>query len=299
LCAQKNFEQWNNALRARDFAKASSLYSATDLSFLPTMSSEFIRDAPSTQRYFADFIQRLPEGKITDDYVVRVEDDAYLHSGMYTFMTGPEQRRTPVQARFTYMWQQVSGTWKIIHHHSSVVPGSVIKHDLYDVAHENFNKWNQFLQDKDYERVASLYSEDDLSFLPTISPKFIRDTAQTQEYFMEFLKKLPFGTITSDNVQSYGPDAYLHTGLYTFMVGPETDRQPVQARFSYMWRKINGDWKIVHHHSSAQVFHCVMIYTRICGKCVQVPSHHFKHEIHRVFIKFRSYVLHANMHILG
>ena len=39
-------------------------------------------------------------------------------------------------------------------------------------------------------------------------------------------------------VQSYGEDAYLHTGLYTFMTGPEDNRQPVEARFSYMWRKV-------------------------------------------------------------
>ncbi len=68
---------------------------------------------------------------------------------------------------------------------------------------------------------------------------------------MEFLKKLPEGNITADDVQSYGNDAYLHSGLYTFMVGPEGDRKPVEARFSYMWRRINGEWKITHHHSSA------------------------------------------------
>jgi hypothetical protein len=39
--------------------------------------------------------------------------------------------------------------------------------------------------------------------------------------------------------------------MYTFMVGPDDTRQAVEARFSYMWRKVDGDWKIVHHHSSA------------------------------------------------
>ncbi len=68
---------------------------------------------------------------------------------------------------------------------------------------------------------------------------------------MEFLKKLPDGTITSDNVQNYGEDAYLHTGLYTFIIGPAVNRRAVEARFSYMWRKVDGEWKIVHHHSSA------------------------------------------------
>jgi uncharacterized protein (TIGR02246 family) len=115
----------------------------------------------------------------------------------------------------------------------------------------NFKTWNDALLAKDYEKVASLYSSTDLSFLPTVSPKFIRDEASTKEYFMNFLKKLPSGTITADNVQSFGDDAYLHTGMYTFMTGPDDDRKPVEARFSYMWRKVDGGWKIVHHHSSA------------------------------------------------
>jgi hypothetical protein len=68
---------------------------------------------------------------------------------------------------------------------------------------------------------------------------------------MEFLKKLPEGTITADNVQNYGEGAYLHSGLYTFLTGPANNRRPVEARFSYMWRKVDGAWKIVHHHSSA------------------------------------------------
>jgi uncharacterized protein (TIGR02246 family) len=116
---------------------------------------------------------------------------------------------------------------------------------------ENFKQWNDALVAKDYDRVASLYSSTELSFLPTVSPDFIRDSHSTREYFINFLKKLPEGTITADNVQSYGEDAYLHSGMYTFMTGPENNRAPVQARFSYMWRRIEGAWKIVHHHSSA------------------------------------------------
>ena len=122
---------------------------------------------------------------------------------------------------------------------------------INETGQANFKKWNDALKEKDYEKVAALYSSTDLSFLPTVSPKFIRDPQSTKEYFMEFLKKLPDGTITADDVQSYDADSYLHTGLYTFMTGPEENRQPVEARFSYMWRKVDGAWKIVHHHSSA------------------------------------------------
>ena len=98
---QKNFADWNSALQARDFDKAASYYSTSNLSFLPTVSPEFIRDAPSTRRYFADFVKRLPDGKITADNVQAISAEAYLHTGMYTFMTGPDEDRNPVQARFS------------------------------------------------------------------------------------------------------------------------------------------------------------------------------------------------------
>jgi hypothetical protein len=35
------------------------------------------------------------------------------------------------------------------------------------------------------------------------------------------------------------------------MVGPDNGRKSVEARFSFMWRKIHDEWKITHHHSSA------------------------------------------------
>eukprot|EP00291_Cryptomonas_curvata_P019599 CAMPEP_0172172560 /NCGR_PEP_ID=MMETSP1050-20130122/12518_1 /TAXON_ID=233186 /ORGANISM="Cryptomonas curvata, Strain CCAP979/52" /LENGTH=251 /DNA_ID=CAMNT_0012844121 /DNA_START=59 /DNA_END=810 /DNA_ORIENTATION=- len=153
--AQENFKSWNDALKAKDYEKASALYCTTDLTFLPTVSPDFIRDAPSTKRYFQDFVKRLPDGKITDDSVQFLSADSYLHTGMYTFMTGPDDDRTPVSARFTYMWRKSDGRWKIIHHHSSAVPGNsntkIVDH--YPTAQKNFKTWNDALKQKDFEKV--------------------------------------------------------------------------------------------------------------------------------------------------
>jgi uncharacterized protein (TIGR02246 family) len=219
------------------------------------VSGEFIKDGGKpTEDYFVAFIQKNPHGTITADDVKAFGNDAYLHTGMYTFMTGPADDRQPVEARFSYMWRQIDGEWKIVHHHSSATPGKnqPKEIDYYGLAQENFKKWNDALLAKDFRMVADLYSKDDLSFLPTVSPEFIKDPVSTQEYFQAFLKKLPDGTITADDVKPAGPDAYLHTGMYTFMTGHKGDRQPVEARFSYMWKKqTDGSWKIVHHHSSA------------------------------------------------
>ena len=98
-----------------------------------------------------------------------------------------------------------------------------------------------------------MYSESDLSFLPTVSHKHISKLGCTEEYFENFVMKDPFGTITDDSVQVYeNGNAYLHSGLYTFDLGEGGAREPTEARFSYMWRKENGAWKITHHHSSVR-----------------------------------------------
>ena len=121
------------------------------------------------------------------------------------------------------------------------------------LARANFKRWNDALQTKDAAAVASLYHDADLSFLPTVSPEHIKDGGGTEGYFEAFVQKNPFGTITDDSVQVYsGGDAYLHSGMYTFDLGEGESRAPVEARFSYMWCKVGGDWKITHHHSSVR-----------------------------------------------
>ena len=118
---------------------------------------------------------------------------------------------------------------------------------------DNFKRWNDALQTKNAATVANMYTSDP-SFLPTVSPKHIKKGGvgtDTEDYFVEFVKKNPFGTITDDKVQVFaGGDAYLHSGLYTFELGDAGARTPVEARFSYVWKKVGGDWKIAHHHSS-------------------------------------------------
>ena len=100
----------------------------------------------------------------------------------------------------------------------------------------------------DADKVASLYSPTGLSFLPTLSADFIGDSVTAKAYFVQLLKRTPEATITAEDVQSFGSNAYLHTGMYTFSLGPE--RTPVKARFSYMWQEKDNDWIITHHHSS-------------------------------------------------
>jgi uncharacterized protein (TIGR02246 family) len=123
--------------------------------------------------------------------------------------------------------------------------------NVLEIAQKNFESWNDALQTKDAKKVAALYSPD-ATFLPTMLGEFKSGQEGAESYFEHFLLKNPRGTIIEDKVQSITPDSYLHSGHYNFELGPDNDRQISEARFSFLWSKVNGEWKIIHHHSSVK-----------------------------------------------
>jgi hypothetical protein len=246
-----------------------------------------------TTDYFVDFCGKNPAGEITDDIVMQLGGtDAYLHSGLYTFQLGDIGAQKPVQARFSYVWKKYGNDWKITHHHSSLAPiaarrsgEAAAELTADDTAAEetaalvakaaeaapsptsrrllttpedaatNFKKWVDALKTKNADTVAALYSTapGELSFLPTVEPKHLKTNAEAKDYFVKFVKSNPYGIITDEQVQAFGTDAYLHSGLYTFALGETMGKQTMNAaRFSYVWKKYGNDWKIIHHHSSKQ-----------------------------------------------
>jgi hypothetical protein len=302
---------WNDVLKTKNADGVAALYrdsqadltgNSATLSFLPTVSPLHTKDLAGTKAYFVEFVKKNPDGFITDESVQQLtpESDpsaAYLHSGLYTFMTGYPDARVPVSARFSYVWQKVGVDWKITHHHSSAlpvvstrrawttdeaeagwaetaaaevfapfiaahraeaaVPAATRRQSQTDLAlaQANFKIWNDKLQTKDPKQVAALYSDPttggELSFLPTVVPDHIRNIANTEGYFVKFIKNDPFGTITDESVQMFdNGNAYLHSGMYTFAMGKVGARTATKARFSYVYRKYGAEWKITHHHSS-------------------------------------------------
>jgi uncharacterized protein (TIGR02246 family) len=111
-----------------------------------------------------------------------------------------------------------------------------------------FDKWNATLATKDPAKVASLYAADAV-LLPTVA-----NTATTPDeikaYFVDFLKIEPQGKINTRKID-IGCNQAFDVGTYTFSVKSK-DGKPstVAARYSYFYEVRNGEWKIVHHHSS-------------------------------------------------
>ncbi len=122
--AKGNFASWASAVRDKDIERIVSLY-AQDATFLPTLSAEFKLGPSGAREYFRIFLKNNPVGKIIDDAVQELGENSYLHSGFYDFEMDNEAgtARIVARARFTLVWKrEPTGDWKIIHHHSSLMP---------------------------------------------------------------------------------------------------------------------------------------------------------------------------------
>ncbi|MRW88901.1 SgcJ/EcaC family oxidoreductase [Duganella sp. FT80W] len=113
-----------------------------------------------------------------------------------------------------------------------------------------FDRWNAALATGDAAKVAALYATDGV-LEPTVSNEVRNTPAGITDYFVKFLKMKPVGTINYREIRLLGADSALDTGVYTFKLSKDGQTQNVQARYTYVYKKVNGGWKILNHHSSA------------------------------------------------
>jgi uncharacterized protein (TIGR02246 family) len=109
-----------------------------------------------------------------------------------------------------------------------------------------FDRWNDSLQTRDPDKMLEHYAPDAI-LLPTLSNKVRHNHAEIKDYFEHFLPKGPKGKIDESNVRLFG-DVAINSGVYTFDFA---NGASVQARYTYVYRKLDGEWKIAEHHSSA------------------------------------------------
>lgn len=114
-----------------------------------------------------------------------------------------------------------------------------------------FDEWNAALATGDPEVVAARYAPDAV-LLPTVSDE-VRDTPELIEsYFTEFLAQSPVGTIDQSSARVLADGVATDVGVYTFaLTGDDGATQQVQARYSFVYELVDGEWLIAHHHSSA------------------------------------------------
>jgi len=113
-----------------------------------------------------------------------------------------------------------------------------------------FTEFNNAWATKDPAKVTSLFTRDAV-LLATVSNKPRTTPAEINDYFVKFLKGSPVGTIDSSTYKmSCNSVARLGTWTVTLTdatIGSKTD---VKARYTFIYRLVDGQWKIDHLHSS-------------------------------------------------
>jgi hypothetical protein len=94
--------------------------------------------------------------------------------------------------------------------------------------------------------VAANYTADAV-LLPTLSNQPRTDLTGKLDYFNYFLKSGPIGTLDSSTLITSCNSA-TDTGTYTFRF---RDMSEVNARYTFTYARVDGEWLITSHHSSA------------------------------------------------
>ena len=112
------------------------------------------------------------------------------------------------------------------------------------IASELLEKWTSAVKSGDPNQVTSLYRDDGI-LLGTFSNKERVGHELILEYFENLLKQPVEVQIISENSHVFDGGA-VNSGHYNFVVSGKI----INARFSFVYHKDNGAWKIVSHHSS-------------------------------------------------
>jgi|TARA_B100000686_G_scaffold271241_1_gene287876 uncharacterized protein (TIGR02246 family) len=104
--------------------------------------------------------------------------------------------------------------------------------------------WVDKIRTNDPKQVASLYHDDGL-LLGTFSDIERKGYDLILQYFENLLKsKVDVEIVTQHKHETDSIET--NSGLYNFIV----DGKTVNARFSFVFIKVDDDWKILSHHSS-------------------------------------------------
>ena len=109
--------------------------------------------------------------------------------------------------------------------------------------------WGKAVKTRDPDHVTRLYAEDGVLW-GTVSQTIRPGHELIHDYFVHFLAKENIrGKVTDQNIRIYG-DIAINSGSYTFKWTENAQEIAADARFSFVYRNIEGKWMIADHHSS-------------------------------------------------
>lgn len=118
--AEELFERWNTALGTLNPDAVVACYWG-DAVLLPTVSNVARTTPDEIRDYFVHFLEKSPQGHITERNI-KIGCNKLTDAGHYRFHLQQDGVPIEVAARYTFVYENRHGHWKILHHHSSVLP---------------------------------------------------------------------------------------------------------------------------------------------------------------------------------
>lgn len=118
--AEELFNKWNQALQTGDAKQVAALY-AEDGVLLPTVSNVPRTTTAEIEDYFKHFLEKKPYG-IIKQRNIKKGCNKLTDAGIYDFEVEADGKKSVVPARYTFVYEYRNNQWKIVHHHSSMMP---------------------------------------------------------------------------------------------------------------------------------------------------------------------------------
>ena len=115
-------DAWAAAFNAGDAGALTALYADTAVLW-GTLSPLMLTDVTGIRRYFEQAFSAAAKPAVSlGARHVRVYGDTAINSGSYTFSLLRAGQLQIVAARFSFVYQATPDGWRIVDHHSSVMP---------------------------------------------------------------------------------------------------------------------------------------------------------------------------------
>jgi uncharacterized protein (TIGR02246 family) len=113
------------------------------------------------------------------------------------------------------------------------------------------DNWADAFSAETPDRLLALYDREAVLW-GTLSPKRRDDPEAIRDYMVNAFKALPNHKVSFGDqlIRVYG-DTAINTGYYTFAYSKDGESKSLPARYSFVYKKRDGKWMIVDHHSSA------------------------------------------------
>ena len=130
----------------------------------------------------------------------------------------------------------------------SIAPGVSPEGSMPQIAAAT-DEWRAAYDSRDSKRITALYAPDAVLWGTNLKAIAVTPAA-VAEYFKDAPAR-PDARVVIDeqNIRIYG-DLALNSGTYTFKGVRDGKPTLAPARFSFVFRRLEGKWLIVDHHSS-------------------------------------------------